>query len=141
MEFLWNFVAGLFSFNAQKNAAAQLVHLVCEEKATAERVRELFQGDDGALMRACINVAVEWDGWTGPVLWHAACTDGVCSEVVKVLMDEGGAEVDGRGRYAQTPLMVVSWRDGVQADVEVSRGEFVLWLQINVVLTHSLCCV
>ena len=107
--------------------AMRLVQVVCVEKATAQQVHELFQGDKGPLMRACINVVVQWDDGTGSVLLHAAGTDGVGSEVVKVLLDEGEGEVDGRDGGKRTPLMVVAYRGDEEAGVEVARGEFVLW--------------
>lgn len=111
---------------------------MCEQLASVGQVRELFQGNDGGLMRACINVAVEWDNLIGPVLWHAAHTDGVGDDVVKLLHDEGGAEVDCRGEDNMTPLLAVAWRDDEEAGVEVARGEFVLWSWIHIVLTHTL---
>lgn len=118
-----------------------MTRFVCEGEATVEQLTTLFQGKDGLLMRASINIRIKWNGWVESVLWHAAGTAGVGSEVVRVLLDEGGAQVDGLGWFAQTPLMLVALRDNEEDGVEVARGEFVLLSWIHIVLTHGLFCV
>lgn len=106
--------------------ATRLTLFVCEEKAPAQQVRALFRGNDGSLMRACINVPVHWKIFTAPVLFHAASTDGISSDTIALLINKGGAHVDGQGDGAMTPLMAVIFRNDEQTSVEVARGKFVL---------------
>ena len=108
-----------------QRAGLLLVEKVCRKRATVAQLQELLDGDEGPLLRASVNVlVVNWGGWTGPVLWHAARTNGVSSEVITFLVEECGAEVDGRGEDGWTPLMQVALHDDEQADVEVAGGEF-----------------
>ena len=88
------------------------------------QVRALFEGNEGPLMRACINVATEYHDIIGPVLGHAAHTNGIGREMIRILLNHG-ADVNGRDQHDQTPLMLLVWREydtGQEAIAVVQRG-------------------
>ena len=124
-----------------ESCAKSLINDICNRFMPADRLRNQFQSGCRPLLRAAINVPVVWKGSKGVVLSHVARMKGVGSDVVQVLLDEGGAKVDCRGDLDETPLMAVALRDDEEAGVEVARGAFVLWWWIRIVLTHTLCCV